>query len=201
MNYFLRLGAYIWHPLLMPLLGAVIYFLITPRYLDPNVLKAKVFAIAIVTLLIPIVVYFILKNLGMVNSISLAQVWERKVPLMIQSMLLLLLIKYLLDPYIIPELYFFFVGILFTSLAALLLVFFRVKASLHQMGIAGLTFFVIALSVHFHINMLFWIAFFIIANGWVASSRLHTNSHTITELVLGFFLGIVPQIIMLNFWL
>lgn len=201
MNNFLRLGAYVWHPLLMPLLGAIIYFIITPRYVESTVLQSKLLAIIILSVLVPIVTFFLLKNLGVVQSIKLEEVWERRVPLMLQSVLLLVIIKYVFDPYITSELYFFFVGILFSSLTALLMVFFKVKASLHQMGIAGLTFFVIVLSVHFKVNMLFWISLFVFANGWVATSRLHTYSHTPIELVLGFFIGIIPQIIMLNFWL
>ena len=201
MKYFLKIGAYIWHPLLMPLLGTLIYFIITPRYFDIEIIKAKVIAIAILSLFIPIVTYFLLKNLRMVNSIKLEQVWERKIPLMLQSLLILAITKLVFDPYISPELYFFFVGILFSTLSALLMVFFKIKISLHQMGIAGLTLFVIALSVHFQVNMLLWIALFLFANGWVASSRLYTKSHTQFELILGFFFGVIPQLLVLNSWL
>ena len=201
MKYFLKIGAYIWHPLLMPLLGTLIYFIITPRYFDIEIIKAKVIAIAILSLFIPIVTYFLLKNLRMVNSIKLEQVWERKIPLMLQSLLILAITKLVFDPYISPELYFFFVGILFSTLSTLLMVFFKIKISLHQMGIAGLTLFVIALSVHFQVNMLLWIALFLFANGWVASSRLYTKSHTQLELILGFFFGVIPQLLVLNSWL
>jgi len=201
MNYFLRIGAYVWHPLLMPLLGTVMYFIITPRYVDEAVLQSKLIAIVILSLLIPIVVYFLLKTIGWVHSIKLEQVWERKIPLMLQSIIFLAIIKLIFDPYITPELYFFFVGILFSSLAALLMVFFKIKVSLHQMGIAGLTFFITALSIHFQVNMLFWIGLLLFANGWMTSSRLHTRSHTFLELALGFFLGIIPQLLMLNYWL
>lgn len=201
MNHFLRLGAYVLHPLLMPFLGAAIYYIITPRYVETETISNKLIAISIITILVPIVTYFLLRNLKLVNSIKLEEVWERKIPLMLQCVLVFLIIKMVFDAYITPELYFFFVGVLFSTFAALFLVVFKIKASLHQMGISGLTFFVIALSVHFKINMLFWIATLIFANGWVASSRLHTNSHTKVELILGFFLGVIPQLLMLNFWL
>jgi len=69
------------------------------------------------------------------------------------------------------------------------------------MGIAGVTMFIIALSVHFKVNMLVWIGLFFLANGWVASSRLHTNAHTYPELIMGFFVGLIPQLLLLNFWL
>lgn len=201
MNHFLRLGAYVLHPLLMPLLGAAIYYIITPRYVESTTISNKLLTIIIITIVVPIASYFLLKKLKLVQSIKLEEVWERKIPLMLQCALIFTIIKIVFDAYITPELYFFFVGILFSSFAALFLVLFKIKASLHQMGISGLTFFVIALSVHFKINMLFWIGLLIFANGWVASSRLHTLSHTKIELIIGFFLGVIPQLLILNFWL
>lgn len=201
MNIVLRIGAYLFHPLLMPLLGTLFYFIITPRFVEWDLLLAKLMAVCIITFLIPLVTYFLLKNLHVVSSIQLEDVKERKVPLMLQCVLLLLVIKMVFEPYESPELYYFFVAILFSAITALLLVFFKQKISLHQMGIAGVTMFLIALSVHFKVNLLIWIILLFIANGWVASSRLHTNSHTIAELVMGFFIGIIPQLILLNFWL
>ncbi len=201
MNYFLRFAAYLFHPLLMPLMGCILYFSISPRFIEPDVMQARIFAVIIITFFIPLIAFFLLKNLGLVASIQLRNVEERKLPLMIQCILLLLIVKMVFDPYDSPELYYFFVGILFSSIAALILVLLKFKMSLHQMGIAGVTMFLIALGVHFKVNILLMIGFFFIANGWVASSRLHTQSHNYPELIAGLFLGIIPQIIMLNFWL
>ena len=201
MKYFLRFAAYLFHPLLMPLTGVIIYYYITPRFNDAELIKSTVFAIAIITLIIPIITFFLLKNLGVVKSIQLADVKERKVPLMLQCLLLLLIVKLIFDPYESPELYFFFIAILLSTLAALLLGLVKFKASLHQMGISGLTMFLVALSIYYQVNMLFGIGLFFFANGWVASSRLFTKSHTYPELAVGFFIGVMPQIIVLNFWL
>lgn len=201
MNLFLRAGAYIFHPLLMPLVGVACYFNITPRYTDMTLVQVKLLAVAIITIFIPIITFFLLRNLGVVSSIHLPEAKERKLPLMIQSLLLLLIIKMVFDPYDSTEVYFFFVGILFTSIAALLLSLLQFKVSLHQMGIAGLTMFAIGLSVHFQVNLIWVIGLLLFANGWVASSRLYTRSHTYPELIGGFFIGFIPQLILLNYWL
>lgn len=201
MNFFLRFAAYLFHPLLIPLLGCVLYYVLTPRFIEPDIMQARLFAVAIITLFIPIIVFFLLKNLRIVKSIHLEDVEERKLPLMIQCVLLLLIIKMVFDPYDSPELYYFFVGVLFSKITTLILVFLKFKVSLHQMGIAGVTMFLIALGVHFKINVLIVIGLLFIANGWVASSRLHTQSHNYPELIAGFFVGVFPQLIMLNFWL
>ncbi len=201
MNIFLKVASYLFHPLLMPLLGAVFYFSVTPRYTEPELMRANLFAIAIITVFIPIVVFFLLKNIGVVDTIYLKNVKERKFPIMIQCILLLLIIKMIFDPYEEPELYYFFVGILFSAFSALIMVLFKLKVSLHQMAVAGILLFLIGLSAHFKINLLLTIGFFVFVNGWVASSRLNSDAHTYPELGVGFLLGAIPQLILFNLWL
>jgi len=201
MKLFLKAGSYIFHPLLMPLLGTVLYFGVTPRYVEPELVGAKLLAIAIITIFIPIVVFFLLKNIRAVETIYLKEVKERKFPLMIQCILLLLIIKMVFDPFDDREMYYFFVGILFSSFSALVMVFFKVKASLHQMAAAGILMFLVGLSAHFKINLLVTISFFLFVNGWVASSRLNSEAHTYPELGVGFLLGALPQLILFNLWL
>ncbi|HNP67884.1 MAG TPA: hypothetical protein PKH16_08280 [Aequorivita sp.] len=201
MRFFLKAASYIFHPLLMPLLGTLLYFNVTPRYLEPELMRANLFAIAIITIFIPLVVFFLLKNLRIVETIYLKDVRERKFPLMIQCILLLLIIKMIFDPYEDPELYYFYVGMLFSAFSALVMVLFRIKVSLHQMGVAGILMFLVGLSAHFKINLLVTISFFLFVNGWVASSRLNSDSHTYSELGIGLLLGAIPQLILFNLWL
>ncbi len=200
MNQILRIAGYIFHPLLMSLFGVLWYYAITPRFVEPQIMMANIYAIATLTTFTPIVLFFMLKNIGIVSSIHLVDVRERKYPLMIQVLLLLLIIKLIFKPYQEIELYYFFVGILATTLTALFLVLFKFKVSLHQMAIAGVTMFLIGVSIHFNINILGSISLLCIVNGLVASSRLHTKSHSVTELCFGFFIGGIPQFLLFGFW-
>ncbi len=201
MKLFLKAASYIFHPLFIPLMGTVFYFLVTPRYLDMQIVRVNIFAITIITIFIPFVMFFLLKNIGSVETIYLREVKERKFPLMIQCILLLLIIKMVFDPYDDPELYNFFVGLVFSTFSALVLVFFKFKVSLHQMGVTGILMFIVGLSAHFKINLLISISFFLFVNGWVASSRLENDSHTYPELGIGLLLGALPQLILFNYWL
>ncbi|MAP81830.1 MAG: hypothetical protein CL526_12170 [Aequorivita sp.] len=201
MRLFLTIASYIFHPLLMPLLGTILYLIVTPRYLEPELIKAQLLAVFIITVCVPIVVFFLLKRLGIINTLHLKDVKERKFPLMIQCILLLLIIKMVFNPYDDPELYYFFVGVLFSTFSALVMVLFGLKISLHQIGVAGILLFVVGLSAHFKINLLATISLFLFVNGWVASSRLNSSSHTYPELAIGFFLGALPQLILFNIWL
>ena len=201
MKIFLRIASYLFHPLLMPVLGVILYYSVTPRYIDAELVRSVLFAIIIITILIPLVVFFLLKNIGVVENIYLKEVKERKFPLMIQCILLLLILKMVFDPYEDPELYYFIVGILLSGFSALIMVFFKIKVSLHQMGVAGILMFLVGLSAHFKINLLISISFFLFVNGWVASSRLESNSHNYPELLVGMLLGAIPQLILFNLWL
>jgi len=201
MNYFLQSASLIFHPLLMPLIGVGLYFKLIPKFIEPEIIIIKTYEIIIITILIPLISFFLLKNSGLVKSINLKEVKERKYPLMIQIILIFIIITRVFTKYHNPELYYFFIAVAVSSLVALILVIVNFKVSLHQMGIAGVTMFLIALSIRFTENYLFEISLFFLINGWVASSRLETKSHSISELIIGFIVGVFPQFIMLNYWL
>src|SRR5690606_31936341 len=113
-HYLLKSISYIFHPLLMPLLGVVFYFSKTPRFIPDPVIKAKVFSITILTVILPILLYFLLKTIKRVDSLELKTSKERIIPLIINMFILFLILKRVLTYDEIPELYYFYLGILFS---------------------------------------------------------------------------------------
>ena len=101
----------------------------------------------------------------------------------------------------IPELYFFFIGILISTVTCLALAYAKFKASIHMIASAGFFMFAIALAIHFKINTNGTIALMCIIIGAIATSRLHLKAHTPVELAIGFFVGLLPQLILLNYWM
>jgi hypothetical protein len=195
------LVSYIFHPLFVPLAGTVSYFLITPKYTSLEMRSGNILPVFILTIIIPILSFFILKNLGVVGSVFLERTEERKYPLMISLILLfMILLKVIPDNYNI-ELYFFFLGLIAASSTCLLLLYVPFKTSLHMMGMGSILMFLIALSIHFERNILIAISFMIFASGLVASSRLFLKAHSRTELFIGFLVGVVSQLLTLKFWL
>ncbi len=201
MRGIIKSASYIFHPVWMPFIGSVLYFFITPRYFPDPLIKAKLLAIAITTLFIPIVFYFLLKNLGKAQSLFLSDVKERRWPLFFFCLLMGLNLYQILDAYNYPALYYFFVGILFSALTSLILAFLKLKISLHMVGLAGILMFVIALSIYFRVNLIYTIAFLIVAVGLTATSRLQLKAHNWIELIFGFFVGFLPQVMVLRLWL
>ncbi|MFL0353144.1 hypothetical protein [Xanthomarina sp. GH4-25] len=201
MNWLLKSVSLIFHPILMPLLGVLFYFSKSPRFIPIEIIQAKIISLLILTIALPILLYFLLKNIGRVNSIYLNTTKERLIPLFLNGCITLLIINRLLPPTEIIELYYFFVGILISTLACFILAILKFKASIHMIGIAGVTMFYIALSIHFSINVNGTLALMFILIGAIATSRLHVKAHSNIELLIGFFIGLVPQLILVNYWL
>lgn len=201
MKFIFKLASYLFHPLWMPFAGALFYFFMSPRFFPASVVQAKLVAIAIMSLFIPIVFYFMLKTLGMANSYFLEDVKERKWPLLLYAALNLIILRYVLDVFDYQALYYYFTGIFASSLIALTLVLFGKKVSLHMVGLTGLTTFIIGFSLHFSINLLEIISLLLILTGLTASSRLYFKAHSGTELILGILVGVLPQAFFYFLWL
>lgn len=201
MDKLLKSISYIFHPLIMPLLGVLFYFSKSPRYIPIEIIQAKVVSLFILTIILPVLLYFLLKTIGIVNTVNLKTTKERIYPLILSSIIVLIVIQRILTVSQSVELYYFFIGILISNIACLILVIMKVKASIHMMAISGLFMFFIALSIHFSININTTLILMPIIMGAIATSRLHLKAHTYIELILGTFFGFIPQLILVTYWL
>nr|WP_321221609.1 hypothetical protein [uncultured Psychroserpens sp.] len=201
MNQLLKSISYIFHPLLMPLLGVVFYFSKTPRFVPESLMKAKVFSISILTIVLPILLFYLLRTINKVDTFHLETVKERRLPLIINSFIIILILIRVLPLDEISELYFFFIGILISTITCFALALANFKASIHMIASAGFFMFAIAVAIHFKININGTIALMCIILGAIATSRLHMKAHTIIELIAGFFVGLLPQLILFNYWM
>lgn len=200
-NFILKSISFVFHPLIMPLLGVLFYFSKTPRFIPEPVMKAKIFSIVILTIILPILLFFLLKTINKVDTIYLKSTKERLIPLFINCIIIVLILLRVLTSNEIVELYYFFLGILCSTLTCLILAIFKIKASIHMIAASGFFMFAIALGIHYQININGTIALMMVMLGAIATSRLHLKAHTNQELILGLFTGIFPQFILLNYWL
>lgn len=201
MRYLLKGVSYVFHPLFIPIGGTLSYFLVTPRLNSLELQSGNILPIFILTIIIPIILFLILRNLGLISSIFAPKIGERKYPLYF-SMIIYLMILYKVIPLnYINELYYFFVGLLIATFATLLLVFTRIKASIHLMGMGSILMYLIGLSIHFEVNITFAIAIFTLMTGLVTTSRLFMKAHSKVELLIGFLVGSCSQLFVFKYWL
>ena len=185
----------------MPLIGVMFYFSKAPRYIPSSIIKSKLTSVSILTILLPIILFFLLKSIKSVDSIYLENAKSRIIPLILNCIIAILIVNKILPPNEFIELYFFFVGILLSTITCLILAFLNFKASIHMIAVGGVLMFFIALSIHFSINISGSIALLFIITGAIGTSRLHLKAHNKVELLIGVLIGIIPQMILLNYWL
>lgn len=201
MHYFLTAVSYIFHPLFIPFVGVLFYYSVNPTYIPREEIQYKLLGTFILSVLIPLLFFILLKTVGKASSFMLENAKERKVPL-IATMIITLVIALRVFPDRDHEvLHYFFIGIFISSILCYLCIFINIKASVHMMAISGLTLFFFALSIHFKMNIFMVLTLLIFLNGAVATSRLHLKAHVPLELVIGGFVGVIPQFTLLFHWM
>lgn len=201
MKKLLQFSAYVFNPLLIPVYATLFYFFITRNYFYNHEIYLLFVQVLILTMLLPISIFYLLRSLGLIRTKMLLYKKERKLPLALYSILLFVLIKHSFNGLVVPELYYFFLGLLVSIIIALLMVMLQYKISLHVLGVTALVMFVIGVSAYYNIQLLYIIAFLVVASGMVASSRLMTNQQNNGGIVLGALAGTLPQILLWLIWL
>ncbi|MBW4359396.1 hypothetical protein [Flavobacterium taihuense] len=201
MKKILPLFSYVFHPIFTPVQACFFYFLFHIADFKIELITTFFLQIAVVTIMIPMALYYLLKFTGKVDSVMIANLEQRKIPLVFQSFLIIILLRKTISLQYYPELHFFFLGALFSTLLALGLLYLKTKASLHMLAISALTVFVFGLNIHLQMGSIYLVPFLLLMNGFVASSRLVMQAHSPNELIIGILLGSIPQLAFLFLWL
>lgn len=197
----LPIFSYILHPIFISMYATLFYLFYKDDVFTIQEKYFVIFQILIITVIVPLLFFLLLRTTGNVKSVMIHETSQRIIPLILQCFLFILLVKrsILIDRY--PELHFFFLGGLFSTIIALIYSLFKIKASLHMMAISGFTVFVIGMNMHLQMHNPYWPALLVLLTGITASSRLEMNAHTYKELFIGFIIGILPQILFMYLWL
>ena len=196
----LPIFSYIFHPIFITFYGVLLYILLSDLGINSLSILLLI-QVIILTILLPLSIYYLLKATGHIKSFTEATINERKFPILLQATFLFILLKFsgFIDD-LLP-LYFFMLGGLIASIVAFMLTFANFKVSLHMIGVCSLLIFIICLSVSLNIAIIPLIALMIVIVGNVASSRLFMKSHDTTELIAGSFIGLLSQVILWQFYL
>ena len=201
MKRFLSLISIVFHPIFFPVFGTLFYGYYAENYLVQKYFSLLLFQVVVITFLLPLTFYFLLKTIGKAENLMLPDISQRKSPLLLQFALTLVLIFKVVTVDRFSELHYFFLASCISIAAVFLLLFIKIKASIHLMAISTFTFFAIGMALHFQLNLIYFIAFCFLMCGFVAASRLSLRAHTIAELAIGFALGMLPQVGLFYFWL
>lgn len=201
MKKILPFFSYAFHPVFIPLMATVLYFYYNSTPFDIKEKGFVLLQILILTIVVPVLFYFLLSALNQIDSVMAYDINQRKIPLLFQCFLMIIIIKKGVPIERYLELHFFFLAALLSTLMALLLLFLKTKASIHLLAFSSLTVFIIGLQIQHPENFSVMVPVFIFLNGVIASSRLVMQAHTPKELVIGFVCGSIPQVLLSLLWL
>lgn len=102
--------SYIFHPIFIPAMATLFYLFYNSADYVTQEKFFVFFQVAIVTIIIPALVFLLLRASGNIDTIMISKISQRKIPLIVHSFLIILLTRksITIDRY--PELHFFFFG-------------------------------------------------------------------------------------------
>ncbi|MFY0602669.1 MAG: hypothetical protein JXQ93_01885 [Flavobacteriaceae bacterium] len=181
------------HPIVVPTIGVIIYFILIPHGL---IKEQQIIILALVfgfTYILPVFVLLILKALKLIDSFQAHSIRERKIPLFLMIIVFYFLGRSLMNISPIRDLSVLFYG---TSLGLFIIYFLfiiKLKTSIHLLSMGSALGFFLVLTSSYSISMLPIIMIIILFSGLLGSSRLYLKAHTPTEVYSGFSIGIICQ--------
>jgi hypothetical protein len=180
----------VFHPIVIPTIGVIIYFLISPLPIERNQKLVTLILIFGATYILPLLLLILLKKFNLINSYQLESKKERRIPLGL--MLLLFYGLGNLFSYVdaLQDLSLLFSATSIGLILTYILLYFKIKSSIHLLSIGISCGFFMLLSIVDNTSYLLIIIINFLIGGLLASSRLHLKAHQPKEVYLGFFIGI-----------
>ena len=183
------------HPIVVPTLGVLIYFIFVTQDIQQDHQLWMLGLVFGITYVVPVLALIILKSLGLIESFQVTTIRERRMPVLLMTLLFYLLGNTLGRFTMLEDLGLLFYGTSFSLLCSYLLFAFELKSSLHLLSMGSALGFFLAIMNMYALSLLPIVMVIILLTGLVASSRLYLNAHTPKELVYGFTLGFIGQML------
>jgi hypothetical protein len=194
-----RFFSYILHPLLMPFFAVVIVMNLNTYIsysISTQVQRIIISLVFITTSALPILLALFLLQKGIIKSLEMDTLVERRIPFL-ASTIFYFLCYYLLKQLPIPGM--ISVMVLAASFTIFIAYFlsFRYKVSIHMIGIGGLTGVLFGLSKILNADLLGYLLIAIVISGILGSARLSLSAHKPGQIYWGFLIGFFTEYIML----
>ena len=179
------------HPIVIPTIGVMIYFLFVPTTYMSAQKFTVLSAVFVITYLIPLFTLLVFKKLKLIDSYKTETIKERRLPVLLMVILFYFLANTLNSTLILKDLTLLFYSSSLGLLIIYILFYFKFKMSIHLFSLGISTGFFLVLSEIYSQSFLLVIIILIFLSGLVASARLHLKAHNKLEVYSGFFVGII----------
>ncbi|HVA98090.1 MAG TPA: hypothetical protein VNG53_04280 [Bacteroidia bacterium] len=191
-----KIISYLFHPLLMPLLGVILIFNIGQGsfFLVPDFTKKITYILVFFsTLFLPLLCLYIMKKTNQIKNFELETQEERRLPYFVTAVFFAL--GYACLKVLFPQ-SFAVIQFMFGATISLLLVMLlnlEFKISAHTTAIGGLIGFFASTDIKTHtdLHLLITVLFFI--SGFIGYARLRLKVHQPAEVYIGFLLGFMVE--------
>ena len=196
-----KILSFIFHPLFMPIYGLTIIFSAPTLigYLPFEVKRLLFFIVLINNVLLPLSLFPFFIHRNIISSWTIYDRRERKIPLVITT-ILYLTTSYIIFRFPIPV---FLKSFIFTvSFLSLLVTVINLwwKISLHSVGAGALIALVLILSFKMDTPLDYYLVSTILTGGLVLSSRLQLNFHNPRQVWLGLLTGFMGLALFMMFF-
>lgn len=193
-----KLLSFFFHPLFIPIYVFVWMHSRFPTQfagMDDHTFNIRAFGVFWTTAFFPAFVVFILWRLKMISSIRMESSKERIIPY-VATMFFYWWMWYLSRNFTDQALAlkFFYFGVFLATVPGLILNNFF-KISMHGMAMGGLFAGVLLSIYYYHVYLGLDIAIVTLIAGFVLTARLSLGAHNSFEVYMGFFVGILSQLI------
>ena len=209
LRMFFKVMSVVFHPILMPFYGTLIYLWANPSIEpvvnpDEGVLRTLTdlkISIFINSFLMPFVGIAMLKALGFIKSFEMEDKQERIIPFIItMTFYIWTFLAVKSGFFYMPKVYpMFILGVLISLVAAFFINLF-LKLSIHMIGASGLmTGLFLMMMFGTEKSLILILVLSILLNILLASARLYLKAHTPKEVYTGFMIGVGGQMLAVTF--
>lgn len=195
MKIFFKLVSFVFHPLLLPTYGTLIYMWANPSLgLGPEALRIKG-VVFFNSFVMPAVAIAMMKALGFIKSFEMHDKQERIIPFIATMTFYIwtfMVVKNSLQ--LPPAMIIFVLGTVIAVMVSFFINLFH-KLSIHMVGMGGLITAVLMMLMSAERSLMPVLLVVFLLAGLTASARLYLKAHTPVELYSGFLVGICSQLV------
>jgi hypothetical protein len=188
---FYKLISTILHPIVIPTIGVMLYFLLIPNSLLQNQKLTILSLVFGVSYVIPLLILIFLKKTTIIKSYQPKSIRERKLPIALMTIVFYLFGNSLNSIASLRDLGLLFYATSLSLFLSYIMFYFKIKASIHLLSLGISVGFFMVLSIVYTQSFVIVIVIIILLAGLLASARLHLKEHTPKEIYVGFFIGTV----------
>lgn len=193
MRIFARFISYLFHPIWMPLYVVLMFWILnSQQYLLSNGSAWLYIVIVVIinSILIPVLVFLLMKRLGVISSLSMERKNDRLYPFLITGLFYITSWFVFHNLQILDIVAYVFIVSAVLVFVALIISFFW-KISVHSMSIGAMSVFILYLTAIHFIPTSGPAYIVILLSGLVGFARLKLGSHNSTQIYIGYLTGVI----------